>query len=483
MPARTPPPGRARGTRSRTGLPSRLAFADLLRRIGASFGWRILGTGERASQYTRSGVSRFDRGSRYAPRMTPSHLKRGGAIWAGLLVLGVGLGLGPRLFRPVRAVVAAQTRGAVQAPTVRGRPLLAQAATESLEPRRRGRRLGRRTGPHLDDSSREQPGHAQGPGNEAALQRDVLRDGAGGAGVRPGGQPAPALGTRTERSVDGPGARHPHRPQEQRVAGRRRWRRCPDPEVHDGRQVRDAGREERRTPSSRGRPPDQRSQQPGHGELRTADEDRRRSEDQRGLCVRRLRQSPRRRAGCRYRQVQTRVGRVRQQTGRYAGAGPAEPAPRQGERRAACRQGRGSRSERAAAAAVPQPRALRRHLQGRPGVCLRPAGRSPAGVHEGREVREGKAHPAEHHERRLRLGRGAVERSSADVPVRRRRRELAHPHPAAGYARHPDGVRRGRPPAGPVARRAQHRDRFAGQHLYDRDLRRKAHPEVHLSRA
>ena len=33
------------------------------------------------------------------------------------------------------------------------------------------------------------------------------------------------------------------------------------------------------------------------------------------------------------RQVQTRVGRVRQQTGRYAGQGPAEPAPRQGERR------------------------------------------------------------------------------------------------------------------------------------------------------
>ena len=68
-------------------------------------------------------------------------------------------------------------------------------------------------------------------------------------------------------------------------------------------------------------------------------------------------------------------------------------------------------------------------------------------------------------------------------PVRRRRRERAHSHPAAGYARHPDGVRRGRPPAGSVAWRAQHRDRFAGQHLYDRDLRRKAHPEVHLQRS
>ena len=45
--------------------------------------------------------------------MTLSHLKRGGAIWAGWLVLGVGLGPGPRLLRPG---VAAQTRGAAQAP-------------------------------------------------------------------------------------------------------------------------------------------------------------------------------------------------------------------------------------------------------------------------------------------------------------------------------------------------------------------------------
>ena len=205
-------------------------------------------------------------------------------------------------------------------PVVRGRPLLAEAVAESLEPRRRGGRLGRRAGPHLDDSSGEQPGHHQGAGNEAALQRGVLRDRAEGPGVRPGGQPAPALGTRAERSVDGPGARHPRRPEEQRVAGWRRRKRFPDPEVHDGRKVPDADREEGRTPPSRGRPPDQRSQQPRHGELRTADEDRRRSEDQRGLRVRRLRQSPRRRAGCRHRQVQTRVGRVRQQAGRYAGA-------------------------------------------------------------------------------------------------------------------------------------------------------------------
>ena len=45
--------------------------------------------------------------------MTPSQRTRGGAIWAGLLVLGVGLGLSPRV---LRSEVAAQTRNAVQAP-------------------------------------------------------------------------------------------------------------------------------------------------------------------------------------------------------------------------------------------------------------------------------------------------------------------------------------------------------------------------------
>jgi hypothetical protein len=45
--------------------------------------------------------------------MIHSHLKRGGAIWAGVLTVSLGLGLGPRL---LRSEVAAQTRGAVQAP-------------------------------------------------------------------------------------------------------------------------------------------------------------------------------------------------------------------------------------------------------------------------------------------------------------------------------------------------------------------------------
>ena len=206
-------------------------------------------------------------------RMAPSHLKHSVAIWAGLLGVGrrARTGSAPAPLGGGRSNPRRRT-GA----DVRGRPLLAEAVTESLEPRRRGGRLGRRSGPHLDDSSRQQPGHHQGTGNEAALQRGVLRDRAAGAGVRPGGQPPPALGTRTERSVDGPGARHPRRPEEQRLARWRRWQRFADPEVHGGRKIPDADREERRTPPSRGRPPDQRCQQPGHGELRAADEDRRR---------------------------------------------------------------------------------------------------------------------------------------------------------------------------------------------------------------
>ena len=203
--------------------------------------------------------------------MTPSHLKRV-AIWCGSARVGLGR-TGPALLRGRGRSNSRRRAGA----DVRGRSLLAEAATESLGARRRGGRLGRRAGPRLDGSSRRQPEHPQGAGNETALQRDVLRDRAARAGVRPEGHAAAALGTRTERSVDGPGARHPHRPQEQRVAGRRRRRRFPDPEVHDGRQVRDAGRQERRAPPRRRRPPDQRSQQPRHGELRPADEDRRRS--------------------------------------------------------------------------------------------------------------------------------------------------------------------------------------------------------------
>ena len=42
--------------------------------------------------------------------------------------------------------------------------------------------------------------------------------------------------------------------------------------------------------------------------------------------------------------------------------------------------------------------------------------------------------------------------------------------------------RRRRAPARPVLRRAQHRDRFEGQSLHDRNLRRKARAEIHLQR-
>src|SRR5215467_6408400 len=57
-----PPPGRTRGTRSSTVFPSKLAFAVLLRRIvWRHFGGRHLLLRHLTSQYTRTGVSLFDR--------------------------------------------------------------------------------------------------------------------------------------------------------------------------------------------------------------------------------------------------------------------------------------------------------------------------------------------------------------------------------------------------------------------------------------
>ncbi len=61
-----------------------------------------------------------------------------------------------------------------------------------------------------------------------------------------------------------------------------------------------------------------------------------------------------------------------------------------------------------------------------------------------------------------------------------RRAEQPGAHHPARDARGSDHVRRRRPPARPVLRRAQHRDRFQGQHLHDRDLGRKTPAEVRL---
>ncbi len=100
--------------------------------------------------------------------------------------------------------------------------------------------------------------------------------------------------------------RHPCRLQGQRLDRRQRREGRADPQVHQGRQVPDAGRPLRR----------QQGQQRS-GEFRPRRQDLGRSEDQRGLYRRRLPQQARRRDRRRHRQDEALLGRLRQQAGRH----------------------------------------------------------------------------------------------------------------------------------------------------------------------
>ena len=126
---------------------------------------------------------------------------------------------------------------------------------------------------------------------------------------------------------------------------RRQWRSgLADPEIHQGRQVPDAGRQEGRAPQGRrGAGPTWKVRSSGicrrqqrSRQFRPRREDLRRCQGKRGLCRRRLPEQARRGARCRYRQDEALVGRLWQQAGRHA----ARPL----------------RSGRAAAAAIPQSR-------------------------------------------------------------------------------------------------------------------------------
>ena len=135
-----------------------------------------------------------------------------------------------------------------------------------------------------------------------------------------------------------------------------------------------------------------------------------------------------------------------------------------------------------AAAAVPQSRALRRADAGRSGLRLRPRERPHPGVPEERRVREGEDHQAADEGRRLGVGHRLLAGPAAEVHLPRRRQERARVRHGPAVTRDHHRVRRRRPPAGPVVRRAQHRDRLEGQHLHDRDVRRKANSEVRIQR-
>ncbi len=140
-------------------------------------------------------------------------------------------------------------------------------------------------------------------------------------------------------------------------------------------------------------------------------EDVRRSEDQRAVCGRRLRQSSRDRVRRGDREVQAALGRLRPQ--------------------AATTPILALQSERSARAAVPQSGALRRARERRPAVRVRPFERPHPGVQAGRDVREGNVHREEHAGRRLGVGHRVLEGSAAEVHLsgRRSQREGVH-HPA-----------------------------------------------------
>ena len=144
--------------------------------------------------------------------------------------------------------------------------------------------------------------------------------------------------------------RHRRRRQGQRLDWRQRPERWPDPEADQGRQ---ADQEN----GLRLRP---RRQQRSVG-LPPAGQDLRRRCQERGVHFGRLRQPPRRGARLRNRRVQALLGRLRQQAER--------------------RQPGTLQSDRAAAAAVPQPGALRRPVQGQPALRVRPGQRPHPGVH------------------------------------------------------------------------------------------------------
>ena len=154
--------------------------------------------------------------------------------------------------------------------------------------------------------------------------------------------------------------RHPHRPQGQRLDRRQRREGRAHPEVHPRRPVPDADGQARRQQGQ------QRSRQ-----LRPRGQDLGRPQDQRSLCGRRLQEQARGRARRRHGQDEAVLGRLRQPSQRRR-SGQVRPLS-------------------TAAAAVPQPGALRGAQRGRSDLCLRPPGQPRAGLQARRHLREGGA--------------------------------------------------------------------------------------------
>ena len=136
------------------------------------------------------------------------------------------------------------------------------------------------------------------------------------------------------------------------------------------------------------------------------------------------------------------------------------------------------RSGCAAGPTVPQPGPLRRGLERRARVRVRPREQPHPGLSARRHVRQRDVHRAPDARRRRRVGHRLLARPRAEVPVRRRRTQRKGLHRAATHDGDPHELRRRRPAARPVLRRAQHRHRLAGQRLHGRDVRGEAPAEV-----
>jgi hypothetical protein len=91
--------------------------------------------------------------------------------------------------------------------------------------------------------------------------------------------------------------------------------------------------------------------------------------------------------------------------------------------------------------------------------------------------------PEEHQVVGIGLGRRVLARSPAALSLRRRRHQQPRLHPAARFARAAHELWHRRPAAQPVLWPAQHRDRLEGQHLHNRNVGRQAVAEVRLQGA
>ena len=366
----------------------------------------------------------------------------------------IALGVGQAVLQHKAEAQGASVTGA----DVRSRSAVAEAAAESLGARLDHRRLGRRAGSRLDHPSRRRrrctttraaPSSIRRSPSAAHARRRSSSSTRTATWCGTGAVPGRATSGRESNHgiyVDYKGNVW--------IGGNGEQGRA-HPEVHQGRQVPDAGRRaSARTPAA--------TISENFGRVAKIFVDPKTNE---AYIADGYLQQARRGDRRRHRQDEALLGRLRQQAGRH------QPRPLQ--------------SDGAAGAAVPQPGALRRALERRARLRLRSRRTTALQVFQpdGKFVKEA-FYAKNTLRRRLGLGHRVLEGSrSRSIIYPGRRPEREGPHHRARDAGGADQLRRRRTPARPVLRRAQHRDRFEGQPLHDRNLRREARCRSSSTRA